>query len=361
MQISDNPSRRDLHKILIVRLGSMGDVIHALPAVAALRQAFSGLQIGWVIEERWVELLCAPSATLSGPVSPQRPLVDHVHAVNTFRWRSRMFSLVTRNEIREVKRALRTSQYDAVVDFQGALKSAVISRWAKAPAIYGFAAPREKIARRFYSEKVPTSGTHVIQQNFSLAEFFAQQKLIMTPPLLPRDSTAESKMEVWLKNHRVSKFVLINPGAGWGAKQWPAEKYGHVARQLSSEGFGCLVNFGPAEEPLAKAVQQASGNTAQPMSCSITELIALTRRANLSIGGDTGPMHLAAAMGVPVVAIFGPTDPDRNGPFTDRKIVLRNAASATSYSHHNNPDDGLAKVSVEEVLDAAHKLLGGNP
>jgi heptosyltransferase-1 len=350
----------DLKALLVVRLGSMGDVIHAMPAVAALRKTLPNATVGWVIEERWSELLCAPSVAFSGAVSAQRPLADHVHVVNTFKWRSSLFSGQTRKEVKERKRELRAGQYDAVVDFQGALKSSMIARWAKAPAIYGFSHPREKIARRFYSQAIEVSGAHIIEQNLSLAESVTGQRLPMIQPALPRDPAAESKMQQWLHDRKISNFVLINPGAGWGAKQWPAERYGQVAKQLASDGLSCLVNFGPKEDTLAQAVVQASAGAAQPIDCSITNLIALTRRASLFLGGDTGPMHLAAALAVPVVAIFGPTDPGRNGPFGTRNLVLRNAASITSYSHHGRVDEGLIKISSGEVVDAARELLRSN-
>ncbi|HEY1465292.1 MAG TPA: lipopolysaccharide heptosyltransferase I [Terriglobales bacterium] len=357
MPTSDHPGR-DPKKILVVRLGAMGDVIHALPAVDALRQVFPDAKIGWVVEERWVELLCSPSSGLCGPTSPQRPLVEAIHTVNTFRWRANLFASQTRKEIKELKRSLRAENYDAAIDFQGALKSAVIARWSKAKQIYGFAAPREKIARRFYLQKVAATGSHVIEQNLSLAQACTQGKLNMTTAELPHDPIAENKMQGWLRDDGISRFALLNPGAGWGAKQWPAERYGHVARELSTRGISCLINFGPKEEELAKLVQRESDGTAQPVRCSITELIALTRRAALFIGGDTGPMHLAAALGIPVLAIFGPTDPARNGPFGVRNIVLRNAASANSYSHKREADEGLLQISAEEVLAAAKQLLG---
>ena len=351
---------RDVQKILVVRLGSMGDVIHAIPSVAALRQAFPNAKIGWAIEERWAELLCSPFAGHSGPLSPQRPLVDLVHTVNTFKWRSNLFFSQTRREVNELKRTLRIEKYDAAIDFQGALKSAVIARWAKPRAIYGFFSPREKLARRFYSQKIQAAGTHIVEQNLSLAESLAQVKIKMPAALLPHDEAAEQKMQHWLYQRKISRFALLNPGAGWGAKQWPADRYGEVAKKLADDGLSCLINFGPQEEKLAKIVQQESGGSAQPVECSITDLIALTRGASLFIGGDTGPMHLAAALSVPVVAIFGPTDPARNGPFATRNIVLRNPASSTSYSHHSNADEGLLQISVQEVLAAAQQLIGSS-
>ncbi len=152
-------------------------------------------------------------------------------------------------------------------------------------------------------------------------------------------------------------FALLNPGAGWGAKQWPAERYGQVARRLAEDGVKSLINFGPGEEPLMRAVESASEGTAQGIACSLTELIALTRRARLFIGGDTGPMHLAAALGIPVVAIFGPTNPARNGPFGTRSIVLRSPASPTTHSRRAQPDPGMLEISSDEVVAAARKLL----
>jgi heptosyltransferase-1 len=153
-------------------------------------------------------------------------------------------------------------------------------------------------------------------------------------------------------------LAMINPGAGWGAKQWPAERYGEVARVLASDGMIPLINFGPGEEELANQVVAASGSKAVAISCSLGELIALTRRARLFIGGDTGPLHLAAALQVPVVAIFGPTDPARNGPYGTKSIVLRDPASRTSLSHTSAPDPGLLRITADAVIAAARTLLG---
>src|SRR5207237_10560450 len=118
-------------------------------------------------------------------------------------------------------------------------------------------------------------------------------------------------------------LVLINPGAGCGSKQWPHERYGRVAKELELERFLSFINFSPGEEQLAKTVETVSEGTARLFSGSLTQLIAFTRRARLFIGGDTGPMHLAAALRIPVVGIFCPTDPARNGPFGTLSIVLR--------------------------------------
>jgi heptosyltransferase-1 len=172
----------------------------------------------------------------------------------------------------------------------------------------------------------------------------------------PRDDAIEKQNGARLQQG--GEFALMNPGAGWGAKRWPAERYGEVARRLAEDGLKSLINFGPGEESLMKAVESAGAGAAKGIACSLTELIALTRHARIFIGGDTGPMHLAAALGVPVVAIFGPTNPARNGPFGTRSIVLRSPISPTTHSRSAQPDPGMMEISADEVLAAARKLLG---
>ena len=342
--------------LLVVRLGAMGDVIHTLSAISALRAAFPDLRIGWAIEERWSELLCASGASRSGPRDRARPLIDSVHVVDTKKWRRSLLSFATRRQIFARIREIRGQKYDVAADFQGAIKSALLASFAGARVVAGMSKPREAPAKLLYHRRVDVNGTHVIDHYRSLAEAIAGKTLLPTKAEFPRDEKAEAsivhKLGIADKN-----LVLINPGAGWGAKQWPAERYGDVAKALAQEGLKPLINFGPREEQLASAIQTASGGTAIPLSCSIAELIALTRRVRLFIGGDTGPLHLAAALGVPVVAIYGPTDPARNGPCGTKCVVLRNPASQNSLSHTNAPDPGLQRITAAEVTSAAHQLL----
>jgi len=347
-------------QILIVRLGSMGDIIHTLPAVAALRRSFPSAQIGWIVEERWAELLCSPTCARSGPRSPQRPLVDRLHLVNTKAWRKSWTSAETWHQIAVAISHLRGPRYQVAVDFQGAVRSALIARYSGVGIIYGAAQPRENVATMFCTHQVFTQGAHVVEQNLSLAEAVAHRKFAVPPVELPRDSAAEGKCDEQLRRLGFHDFVLLNPGAGWGAKQWPAERYGEVAKGLAQHGIACLINFGPGEDAIAKAVEAAAGGAARPVSCSITELTALTRRARLFIGGDTGPLHLAAALQIPAVAMFGPTNPLRNGPYGTRSIVLRSPSSQTSHARRAQPDAGLLQISSSEVLSAAQQLLGIN-
>jgi heptosyltransferase-1 len=334
----------------------MGDVIHTLAAVSSLRAAAPNMNIGWIIEDRWSELLCAGGAPLSGPRSPQRPLVDTVHVVDTKRWRKSLLSRQTKREIQESLREVRNQHYEVAADFQGALKSGIITRMSQASTTFGFARPREWPARIFYRHQLESSGEHVIEQYHSLAEAVAGKPLTPSATIFPRDERAQACIEKKISGFN-ENFVIINPGAGWRSKQWPAARYGEVARALSLDGLFPLINFGPNEHKLAYEVHTASDGLAQPISCSISELIALTRKALLFIGGDTGPLHLAAALQVPVVAIFGPTDPARNGPYGTESRVLRNPASRTSLSHTGAPDPGLLAISADEVISAARELL----
>jgi heptosyltransferase-1 len=353
--------------LLIVRLSAMGDIIHTLPAAAALRQAFPHATLGWLVEERWAELLGTLRYPRSGQRSPQRPLVDRVHCVNTAGWRQAPFSVNTWLQMAAGLSELRGIRYDAAIDFQGAVRSALLARWSGAPIVYGSAQSHENAASMFYTRQVllKTNNTHVIEQALALAGAIISTAGIRTKIVstamrerqveFPVDPDTESKVAGLTAG--VNDFAILSPGAGWGAKRWPAERYGEVAKELAKDGLYSLVNYGPGEEKLAEVVEAGSGGAARKTLCSISELIALTRRAQLLIGGDTGPMHLAAALKIPVVAIFGPTDPARNGPFETRSIVLRSGRSVTDHGRRREPEPGLLEITAGDVVAAARKLL----
>lgn len=350
-------SSRRIERLLIVRLSAMGDVIHTLPAAQALRAAFPQAMIGWLIEERWAELLCAPGAPRRGPRSAQRPLVDWVHTVNLREWKKSLLSIHTLQQIARLWNDVHGVHYDVAVDLQGAIRSAVLARWSGARVVYGASEPRESPASLWYTRRAITRGAHVIEQNFSVAEAVTQESMAIPRAELPRDRAAEKMIDERLAESGMGKFAILNPGAGWGAKRWPPERYGHVARALAECGVGAILNYGPGEEALAREAEQASDGTARAMKTTISELIALTRRAQLFVGGDTGPMHLASALQVPVAAIFGPTDPARNGPYGTRSIVLRSPASETTHARRAQADEGMLEIGVGAVVDAARRLL----
>ncbi|HET9307827.1 MAG TPA: glycosyltransferase family 9 protein [Candidatus Sulfotelmatobacter sp.] len=353
--IAEPGASTKIERLLIVRLSAMGDVIHTLPAAQALRDAFPEAMIGWLIEERWAELLCAPGTPRRGPRSAQRPLVDWVHTVNLKGWRKSLFEIPTLEKIARVWNDVRSARYQVAVDLQGAIRSAVLARCSGAPVVYGAAEPRESPASLWYTRQVGARGNHVIERNLSVAEAVIQRKFGVPGVNFPIDPAAETMCREMLRGIR--DYAILNPGAGWGAKRWPAARYGEVARQLAHDGLHCFVNCGPGEEELGEEVTGASGGLAKALKPTITELIALTRGAKLFVGGDTGPLHLAAALRVPVVAIFGPTDPARNGPYGTRSVVLRSATSPTTHARNPKPDEGMLEIGAGAVVTAARALL----
>jgi heptosyltransferase I len=348
------------YRLLVVRLGAMGDILHALPAVTALRLAHPGWRIDWVVEPAWAALLTAETAAGRGP---QRPLVDGIHPAAVKAWARSPLSGKTFYEIRQLRRALRAGRYDAVLDFQGAVRSALIGRLAGCRCVIGEAEPREALARFFFSDRVQTRGVHVIEQDVEVAAVVAGDALEPVLPLLPVDPAAEAWCDVLLGVAAgPHPIALLNPGAGWGAKRWPVERYAAVARGLTERGFNVVVNAGPGETELAETIRVQSGGAALTAACSLSQLIALTRRVSLAVAGDTGPLHLACALGKPVIGIFGPTDPARNGPFAASGWapfrVLRHAESRRDHTRREEPEAGLLTIQPEEVLKAANELHG---
>ncbi len=332
----------------------MGDILHALPAVTALRQAHPDWEIDWVVEPRWRALLGAEGGIRR---SAAQPLVDHLHFAPTKNWRKAPFSRQTRSEIKALRAALRVGEYDAAIDLQGAIRSAVVARMAGCRRLIGEAKPRERAARWLFSERVATRGVHVIEQDVELASAIAGDPLVPVAPWLPVDPAAETWADETLPANLGLPAALISPGAGWGAKRWPAERYAAVARSLIERGFRVLVNAGPGEEPVAEVILRQSGGGAVPLACTLAQLVALTRRIALAIAGDTGPLHLACALGRPVVGIYGPTDPSRNGPFGVRSKVLRSPQSRRDHTRRDAPEQGLLAIQPEDVLRAADALL----
>jgi heptosyltransferase-1 len=343
-------------RLLVVRLGAMGDILHALPAVTALRLAHPDWEIGWVVEPRWRALLKAGTEGLGTRDSAQ-PLIDRLHFAAAKEWKRRPLSAETAREIKALRGEMRGSGYDAVIDFQGAVRSAAIARMAGCGRVIGESHPREWAARWLFSERVATRGKHVIEQDVELASAVAGDALSAARPLLPVDPAAEAWCDGLLRGGGGWPAALIAPGAGWGAKRWPPGRYAALAKGLAERGFRVLVNAGPGEEALAGEIVGGSGGAAEELRASLEQLIALARRIALCVGGDTGPLHLACALGRPVVGIYGPTDPGRNGPFRSHARVLRSPASRRDHSRRAAPEAGLLTIAPEDVLRAAGELL----
>lgn len=340
-------------RLLVVRLGAMGDILHALPAATALRQAHPSWVIDWVVDPAWTELLSADSS-LTAP-SDAQPIVNRLYLARMKAWGRDPLNYRNHGEFMAVRKALRAGQYDAVVDFQGAVRSAVLGKVSGARRRIGESRPREWAARWLFTERVETRGAHVIEQDVELAAAIAGDELQPMHPLLPVDPVADAWADALLAGGS-GPVALVNPGAGWGAKRWPVERYAAVARQLATRGFRVLSNVGPGERDLAQQLQNQSDGSAHPVECTLGQLIALTRRVALMIGGDTGPLHLACALRRPVVGIYGPTDPARNGPFGTRFKVLRSPESRRDHTRHAEPEAGLLTIQPEQVLAAVDEV-----
>jgi heptosyltransferase-1 len=286
-----------LNKILLVRLGAMGDLIHALPAAAALRRAFPQARIDWLVDTRHRELLDLV------------PIVDRRIAINT----SSAGSLL------EAIRELRKSRYDVALDLQGLLKSAVLARLSGAARVVGFETPllRERLAGFFYTETGGVAAAHVIKKNLSLLKAVGVQYAAIEFPFEIQNHEIAAAARQRLGIRESAPFAIINPGAAWPNKRWPAVYFAEVATALKTRhGLPSIVLWGPGEERLAQAVVDAAqGAAAVSPQTTLAELVSLTQAAAVEVSGDTGPLHVAGAVGTPLVGIYGPTNPERNGPW----------------------------------------------
>jgi heptosyltransferase-1 len=337
-------------RVLIVRVGAMGDVLHGMPAVAALRERLPNCFIGWAVEPRWKALLEGDTPGI----------VDKVHLVATREWNKRPFSVATLRSITNLRSELRAEKYDVCVDIQGLIRSSVIGWMSGTKRYVGSTTPRERQARWLYGEQVAVQATHVIDKACELVGAGIGETLLPARPILPATEAGEAWCDQHLAELGVGDggFVLLSPAAGWGAKTWPAERWQLLARQLADEGYAVLVNRGgPTDHRITEAA--AGDGPGRLVDCGIADLIALTRRARLVVGGDTGPVHLAAALGLPAVSLFGPTDPARSGPYfpTAHVRVLRHVSSRLDHGRRPDTEAGLALITEEEVFAAAMELL----
>lgn len=324
--------------ILIVRLGALGDIVHAVPAAAALRRAFPDAQIDWLVDAR------------------HRPMIDLITVVN----RAVVVEHASIPGWIDVSRRMRAVGYDVAVDFQGLMKSAVLARASGAPRVVGFSIwhLREKTARPFYSD-IARPGTavaaseHVIHKNLALLAALGVHDSAVSFPLAEVESRALREVRTALG---ARPFALINPGAAWPNKRWPPERFGEIAAFLQEiRGLPSIILWGPGEEGLAGAVVETSGGAARVAPpTNLADLLALSRAAALMVSGDTGPLHIAGAAGTPTVSLFGPTDPHRNGPWLDTDVtVSRYGACGCHYERRcRKPEWCLGSVGVAEVTAA---------
>jgi len=325
----------------------MGDVLHALPAAAALRNARPEWTIDWVVDSRWAPLLVNSEG--------RGEIVNRAHLAETKMWSAAPFSWKTLRSVAQLRKELRAERYDVVVDMQGTMRSAVIGRFARAREFTGYENPREAAAAHLYRSTQRRMGVHIVEQGVALLGAACSLALEPAEVTLPHEEWADNWAAELVGDRRV---CLLAASAGWGAKQWPVERYGALARELRTMGFVPLVNAPKKDDVLAASVVAASGGAAEMVVCNVTGLIALVRRTSLLVGGDSGPTHLAAALGVPLVALYGPTDPARNGPWGSGPMrVIRGEGSVTCHKRVAEIDAGLARITVDEVMREVSALL----
>lgn len=319
-------------RVLIVKLGSIGDVVHTLPAAALLRRSLPEASIAWVVE---------PTAA---PILEGSPAIDELIEIDTRSWRKDLLRISTNpasraglDQLRRTPGSNGAGDTDTAIDFQGLIKSGLVALASRAPRRLGFETRdlREKPSKIFLTEQIETAEfTHVIDKNLALARAAIRNSADRLDQRAPGTSTSyefpiaisdcdERYVESFV-GKQPGEFAIINPGGGWTTKLWPADRYAEIADWLWSEcGLASVVTVGPGEEELAARVNRASrSGKVRTIESTLKQFVALTRRAKLFIGGDTGPLHLAAASGTPTVGLYGPTSPERNGPFDPRDVTV---------------------------------------
>jgi lipopolysaccharide heptosyltransferase I len=335
---------------LLVRLGALGDVVHAIPVAAALRRAFPSARIDWLVSAKHREILDLV------------PVIDRRLVINDRADASGGASLLA--AIRELRR----SRYDAAIDLQGLIKSALLARASGAPRVIGFSSAyaRERAARLFYTEAHdpgrgglydPRETRHVVDINLGVLERLGVRSPAREFPIEEMPSAAARG----IVDATGGRYALLNPGAAWPNKRWPPDRLAALATHLRHRhGLTSVVLWGPGEEQLAAAVVSAAPDAAvlSPRT-TIGDVVALARGASLMVSGDTGPTHIATALGTPLVGIYGPTRPSRNGPMSALDITV--SRDTICQCHHLRrcrlERMCLLDIEVAEVAGAVDRRL----
>jgi heptosyltransferase-1 len=332
-------------KALIVRLSSIGDVVHTLPALSALKR--NNWDVGWIVEP-------PARALLQG-----HPFLVSVASVPS----KRAFGI---GRARATARSLRAESYDIALDFQGLWKSAAWARLSGAPRVLGYARPwrREGLSAMLLREaaELPAEMPHVIDKNLALLRPLGIDAVGSRHFPLPPTEVQSEAVRLKLAELALGPFVILNPGGGWASKLWPAERYGILARGLRERGYASIVTWGPGEEALAQsAVAASEGAALRCFPTSLLEFAELARFARLVIAADTGPLHLACAVGTPVVGIYGPTDPAHDAILARERAVARRLPLCSPCHRqrcrvHAGVMSAIAPNEVQRAIDARLRI-----
>jgi len=340
-------------RILIVRLSALGDIVHAVPVLAALRRHDPAIEIDWLVEAAYEPVLALVDGIRQRVV---------VRAASSGATGGPRFGTGPGGYLRAIG-YLRRQGYDVALDLQGLIKSAVWARASGARRVVGFSRDhlREPQAAWLYHEHVtPPHPAHVIDKNLALAAHLGAPA---RPVALPLHADASPAVRAELaRTLDGQRYAVLNPGAAWPNKRWPAERFGALAEALRRRhGLLSLVTWGPTERALADAIVAASNGAARVSPpTSVGDLAAVMRGASLVVSGDTGPLHIAAAMGAPLVGLYGPTWPERNGPWDPDDVVISRADQCRCH-HKRRCLTGapcIETIGVDEVIAAADRRLG---
>lgn len=341
-------------RVLIVRTGALGDIVHALPVLAALSAHRPDVRVDWLVDARYAGVLALVEGLARMVVVRAR-----VDAADDGSVR---FAGVT--GMGRALAFLRRQAYAAAIDLQGLLKSAVFARGSGAVRVLGFerAALREPAAAWCYRELVPVDDRgHVIYKNLAMLAPLGVPTAGVVFPWRAMPSPAAGAVTADARVVAAGGFALVNPGAAWENKRWPVEQFGALARALGERhGLASVVTWGPGEQDRAAAVvAHAGGHALVSPPTTLADVLALARAARLCVSGDTGPLHLAASVGTPLVGLFGPTRPERNGPWLAADVAVSRAGECVCF-HKRRCLKGQAcidRIGVDEVLEACTRRL----
>ncbi len=340
-------SRSGPLRILIVKLSSLGDIVHALPVAASLRASYPGARLAWLVEQKWL------------PLVRRHPALDEVFTVDSHAFRRRPHHW---QEFGADLAQLRRFEPDVAFDLQGTIKSALLARLSGAPRRIGYASNvrLERGASLAYTDRIHPHSAHVVETMLDLAAALGPLQRRLEFPF-PIPAAIQAEVDAWLETNRVGPFAFFSPGGGWASKRWPSDRYARLAEMLERDfGLAAVINRGPDEGALDSAHRRANEIRARLFSGDIDHLAAILKRARLAVGGDTGPLQLAAALQTPTVALFGPTDPARNGPYGEAAVVLRKT-QVTTYRRHASFSPAMLAITPEEVAEACGRLLQATP
>jgi lipopolysaccharide heptosyltransferase I len=338
-----------LSRFLIVRLGALGDVVHAIPVAAALRRAWPEARIDWLVSARHHAILDLV------PVLTDRLLVNDRGPGEG-------------DSVLRMLRRLRGNRYDVAIDLQGLIKSAMFARLSGARRVIGFAGAhaRESAAAWLYTDRYDPGGggvrdagapIHVVRLNLGVLGCLG---LTAGEPEFPI-AVPESAVAADVAARSSGRYALLNPGAAWPNKRWPPSRFAALARVLRDRyGLRAIVLWGPGERPVAETVAAESAGAAEVSAAtSVADLVALARSASLLVSGDTGPMHIAAAVGTPIVGIFGPTRPARNGPWRADDVTVSRYESCECHHLRRCRREAMcvAEIGVDEIAAAVDRRL----